>query len=163
MCTIYNNEKAYLIYQSLFEINWNRASLLSGLSGLLFSSLNQIYVIIICVYWFELFSQVSDVAHGPLVIFWHFILQIKNNCRSGSVLDRSPCIQEIRFVSQSQKIQVLKGGTDSYTAKHSTTIVSVTCPQRWPLQTDDPWYSGCGRLKNLHCSMAMSTEHRSKF
>ena len=23
---------------------------------------------IICVYWFELFSQVSDVAHGPLVI-----------------------------------------------------------------------------------------------
>ena len=24
-------------------------------------------MIIICVYWFELFSQVSDVAHGPLV------------------------------------------------------------------------------------------------
>ena len=24
--------------------------------------------IIICVYWFELFSQVSDVAHGPLVL-----------------------------------------------------------------------------------------------
>ena len=32
-----------------------------------FSSLNQHYDIIICVYWFELFSQVSDVAHGPLV------------------------------------------------------------------------------------------------
>ena len=32
-----------------------------------FSSLNQRYDIIICVYWFELFSQVSDVAHGPLV------------------------------------------------------------------------------------------------
>ena len=32
-----------------------------------FSSLNQHFDIIICVYWFELFSQVSDVAHGPLV------------------------------------------------------------------------------------------------
>ena len=31
------------------------------------SSLNQRYDIIICAYWFELFSQVSDVAHGPLV------------------------------------------------------------------------------------------------
>ena len=36
-----------------------------------FSSLNQRYDIIICVYWFELFSQVSDVAHGPLVYFLH--------------------------------------------------------------------------------------------
>ena len=34
-----------------------------------FSSLNQCYDIIICVYCFELFSQVSDVAHGPLVSF----------------------------------------------------------------------------------------------
>ena len=32
-----------------------------------FSSLNQHYNIIICVYWLELFSYVSDVAHGPLV------------------------------------------------------------------------------------------------
>ena len=32
-----------------------------------FSYFNQCYYIIICVYWFELFSQVSDVAHGPLV------------------------------------------------------------------------------------------------
>ena len=34
-----------------------------------FTSLNQRYDIIICVYWFELFSQVSNVAHGPLVLF----------------------------------------------------------------------------------------------
>ena len=32
-----------------------------------FSSLNQRYDIIICVFLFELFCQVSDVAHGPLV------------------------------------------------------------------------------------------------
>ena len=32
-----------------------------------FSSLNQCYDIIICVYWFELFTQVRGVAHGPLV------------------------------------------------------------------------------------------------
>ena len=32
-----------------------------------FSFLNQHYDIIICVYWFKLISQVSDVAHGPLV------------------------------------------------------------------------------------------------
>ena len=31
-----------------------------------FPSLNQ--HIIICVYWFKLISQVSDVAHGPLVL-----------------------------------------------------------------------------------------------
>ena len=35
--------------------------------GPLVSSLYKCYYIIICVYWFELFSQVSDVAHGPLV------------------------------------------------------------------------------------------------
>ena len=36
---------------------------------LFFSSLNQRHIndIFICDYWFELFSQVSDVAHGPLV------------------------------------------------------------------------------------------------
>ena len=34
-----------------------------------FSCLNQRYDIIICVYWFEMFSQVSDVAHGPLDFF----------------------------------------------------------------------------------------------
>ena len=32
------------------------------------TSLNQHYDIIICVYWFKLFSQVSDVAHGSLVL-----------------------------------------------------------------------------------------------
>ena len=37
-------------------------------NNVFFSSLNQRYNIIICVYWFELCSQVSDVAHGPLVI-----------------------------------------------------------------------------------------------
>ena len=36
-----------------------------------FSFLNQSYDIIICVYWFELFSQVSDVAIGPLVFLPH--------------------------------------------------------------------------------------------
>ena len=34
---------------------------------MVFFSLNQHFDIIICVYWFELFSQVSDVAHWPLV------------------------------------------------------------------------------------------------
>ena len=36
-------------------------------NNILFSSLNQPYDIIICVYLFELFSQVSDVTHGILV------------------------------------------------------------------------------------------------
>ena len=36
---------------------------------------NQHYDIIICVYWFELFSQVSDVAHGPLV----FLLSLSDS------------------------------------------------------------------------------------
>ena len=34
-------------------------------------------MIIICVYWFKLFSQVSVVAHGPLVYcHWHQISQM---------------------------------------------------------------------------------------
>ena len=37
-------------------------------NNVFFSSLNQWYYIIICVYWFELFSQVRDVTHGPLVL-----------------------------------------------------------------------------------------------
>ena len=41
-----------------------------------FSSLNQHYDIIICVYWFKLISQVSDVAHGPLVFIKYLF---KNN------------------------------------------------------------------------------------
>ena len=39
-----------------------------------FSSLNERYDIILCVYWFELFSQVSNVAHGPLVLGFFFYL-----------------------------------------------------------------------------------------
>ena len=38
------------------------------INNVFFSFLNQRYDIIICVYWFELFYQVSDVAHGPLVV-----------------------------------------------------------------------------------------------
>ena len=37
-----------------------------------FFSLYQGYDIIICVYWFQLISQVSDVAHGPLVLICCF-------------------------------------------------------------------------------------------
>ena len=41
------------------------------INNVFFSSLNQRYDNIICVYWFELFLQVSDVAHGPLVSIYH--------------------------------------------------------------------------------------------
>ena len=41
--------------------------------------------------------------------------------------------------------------------------VSATGPRWWPLKTDAPCHSRGGTLKNLHCSMAMSAEHRSKF
>ena len=42
-------------------------------------------LIIICVYWFELFSQVSDLAHGPLVFisgrfFFLFASKAKSFC-----------------------------------------------------------------------------------
>ena len=40
-------------------------------NNVFFSSLYQCFYIIICVYWFELFSQVSDVALGPLVSFFN--------------------------------------------------------------------------------------------
>ena len=41
--------------------------------------------------------------------------------------------------------------------------VSVMGPRRWQLLTDAPCHSRCGMFKNPHCSMAMSSEHRSKF
>ena len=43
-----------------------------------FSSLNERYDIIMCVYWFELFSQVSNVAHGPLVILQQLYSRLGN-------------------------------------------------------------------------------------
>ena len=48
----------------------------------LFPCLNQRYDIIICVYWFELFSQVSDVAHGPLVYLRYQIGRCFKSCVS---------------------------------------------------------------------------------
>ena len=45
------------------------------------SSLIQRYDINICVYWFKLVSQVSDMAHGPLV-FCSFALSIIHNVKN---------------------------------------------------------------------------------
>ena len=54
-------------------------------NGVFFYSLNQHYYIIIC----ELFPQVSDVAHGPLVLY-HFSASLKlktcvSSCSSGLI------------------------------------------------------------------------------
>ena len=38
-----------------------------------FLLLINVFDIIICVYRFELFSQVSDVTHGPFVLLWHWL------------------------------------------------------------------------------------------
>ena len=46
-----------------------------------FSS-NQRYDIIVCVYWFELFSQESDVAHGSLVCFYIGLPYLARRCTS---------------------------------------------------------------------------------
>ena len=45
------------------------------------SSLNQPYNIIICGYWHELFSQVSDVAYGPLVHVYNILLSETSFCK----------------------------------------------------------------------------------
>ena len=52
-----------------------------------------------------------------------------------------------------------KKGSDRSTAKRSAIGVRVTGP-RSPRSYDAPCYIRCGTLKNPHCSMAMSTEHR---
>ena len=41
--------------------------------------------------------------------------------------------------------------------------VSAMGPRRWQLSTDAPCHSRCGTLENPHCSLTMSSEHRSKF
>ena len=56
------------------QVSSNEESINSHKVNNVFSSLNQRYDIIMCVYWFELFSQVSDVAHGPLVTIVVFVL-----------------------------------------------------------------------------------------
>ena len=67
------------------------------------------------------------------------------------------------FESQPWQTLVVKTGSDRSTAKRSALGVSVTGPRRWPLWTDPPCHSRSGTLKNPHCSMAISAEHRSKF
>ena len=60
--------------------------------------------------------------------------------------------------------KLLKQVGDSSTAKRSALGVSFTGPRRWPWSKGlDRVHSRCGTLKNLHCSIAMSAEHRSKF
>ena len=64
------------------------------------------------------------------------------------------------FESQPRQTLVVKTGSDSSTTKRP---VSVMGPRRSPLKTAAPCHSRCGTLKNPHCSMAISFEHRSKF
>ena len=66
------------------------------------------------------------------------------------------------FESQPRQTQVVKTVSDSSTAKRSEAGVSVTGSQRCPLLTDVLCHRRCGTLKNPHCSMAMSADHRSK-
>ena len=49
-----------------FDLKRNHSILKKKIMG--FSSPNQRYDIIVCVYWCELFSQVSDVVHVSLVV-----------------------------------------------------------------------------------------------
>ena len=51
-----------------------------------FSFLNQPYDIIRCVYWFELFSQVSDVANGPFVLLPFGVLKFGKHVLKQSIL-----------------------------------------------------------------------------
>ena len=79
----------------------------------------------------------------------------------GVEVERSPRMREIGVRSpvatDLSRKKLLKTGSDSSTSKRSALGVSVTGPRRCPCR------SGCGTLKNPHCSMAMSAEHRSKF
>ena len=56
---------------------------------------------------------------------------------------------------------VVKTGSGSSTAKRSAIGVGVKGPRS--LLKDAPCHSRCGTQKNLHCSIAMSAEHRTKF
>ena len=51
------------------------------------SSLNQPYNIIICGYWFILFSQVSDVAHGPLVHVYNILYSETSFCKDNKIVN----------------------------------------------------------------------------
>ena len=66
------------------------------------------------------------------------------------------------FESQPRQNQVVKTSSNSYTAKRSSIVLSVTGSRRWPLWTNAPFHSRFSTLKNPHCSMAMSAKHMSK-
>ena len=66
------------------------------------------------------------------------------------------------FESEPRQTLVVKTDSDLSAAKRSAIGVSFTGPRRWPLYTDDSRHSRRGTLKNPHCSMAMSAEHRAK-
>ena len=74
---------------------------------------------------------------------------------------RSPRMREIGVRSPVGTDSVVKTGNDNSTAKHSATD-ECHGSSEMTLKTDAPSYSRCRMLKNPHCSMAMSTECRSK-
>ena len=80
--------------------------------------------------------------------------------RGGVEVELSPRVPEIGV--RSPFVTVVKTGNDSSNAKRSAIGESVTGPRddhnKWM-----PCHSKCCTLKNPHCSMAMSAEHRSKF
>ena len=59
-----------------------------------FPSLNQCYDKIICVYWFEPFSQVSDVAHGPLVLQFLPCRPCECHISKGLYIDAPPYLED---------------------------------------------------------------------
>ena len=71
-------------------------------------------------------------------------------------------VQTISLQSISRRDKPMSSKQEVH-AKRSGIVLSVTGPQRWPLQTDAPCHSRCGTLNNPHCSMTISAGHRSKF
>ena len=78
--------------EQLGQFQPNLAQCILGWRGFKFvSSLNQHYDIVICVYWFELFSQVSNVAHGPLVSSPEPKTQVSFSYQNLSFVRCGPC------------------------------------------------------------------------
>ena len=65
--------------------------------------------------------------------------------------------------SHPRQVWVVKTGSDSSTAKHSTTGATGTGPRKWPFETDAPCHGRWCTLKNPHCSMTMIAEYRLQF
>ena len=121
-----------------------------------YSFLNKFNDIIICVYWFELFSQVSDMAHGPLVFVRGFsshsrILHLWKETRDIYTCCRAFLQWSCHYLLKRQRSVDAWIRTSNVLHARRTLKPTASLPRSFLCLTDVRWY--CVYLYlNINCS-----------